>query len=102
MARLKEECGVFGIFNNKDAAALTALGLHALQHRGQESCGILTLNNCSYEDFEKRLLEIYSISKENYFSQMEQNIDYIMKFSKDYSTIDLIRKKIFELGVAQK
>ena len=42
MSRLKEECGVFGIFNNKDAAALTALGLHALQHRGQEGCGILT------------------------------------------------------------
>ena len=42
MARLKEECGVFGIFNNKDAAALTALGLHALQHRGQEGCGIVT------------------------------------------------------------
>jgi len=42
MARLKEECGVFGIFNNKDAAAFTALGLHALQHRGQEGCGIVT------------------------------------------------------------
>ena len=42
MAKLKEECGVFGIFNNKDAAALTALGLHALQHRGQEGCGIVT------------------------------------------------------------
>ena len=42
MARLKEECGVFGIFDNKDAAALTALGLHALQHRGQEGCGIVT------------------------------------------------------------
>jgi len=42
MDRLKEECGVFGIFNNKDAAALTALGLHALQHRGQEGCGIVT------------------------------------------------------------
>ena len=42
MSRLKEECGVFGIFNNKDAAALTALGLHALQHRGQEGCGIVT------------------------------------------------------------
>jgi len=42
MTRLKEECGVFGIFNNKDAAALTALGLHALQHRGQEGCGIVT------------------------------------------------------------
>ena len=44
MARLKEECGVFGIFNNKDAAALTALGLHALQHRGQEACGIVTFD----------------------------------------------------------
>ena len=36
--RLKEECGIFGIYNHKDAAALTALGLHALQHRGQEAC----------------------------------------------------------------
>ena len=40
--KLKEECGVFGILNNKDAAALTALGLHSLQHRGQEGCGIVT------------------------------------------------------------
>ena len=44
MRQLKEECGVFGIFNNKDAAALTALGLHALQHRGQEACGIITFD----------------------------------------------------------
>ena len=35
--RLKEECGVFGISNAKDASALTALGLHALQHRGQNT-----------------------------------------------------------------
>ena len=41
-------CGVFGIFNNKDAAALTALGLHALQHRGQEACGIITLNKKNF------------------------------------------------------
>lgn len=33
-------CGIFGIFNHKDAANLTYLGLHALQHRGQESAGI--------------------------------------------------------------
>src|ERR1700720_2608781 len=38
--RLREECGVFGIFNHEDAAAITALGLHALQHRGQEAAGI--------------------------------------------------------------
>ena len=48
MTRLKEECGVFGIFNNKDAAALTALGLHALQHRGQEACGIVTFNGNNF------------------------------------------------------
>ena len=35
--RLREECGVFGIYGHSDAAALTALGLHALQHRGQET-----------------------------------------------------------------
>lgn len=40
--KLHEECGVFGIYGHKDAATLTALGLHALQHRGQEACGIVT------------------------------------------------------------
>ncbi len=39
---LREECGVFGIFGHPDAAALTALGLHALQHRGQEAAGIVS------------------------------------------------------------
>ncbi|WP_319529098.1 amidophosphoribosyltransferase [uncultured Cohaesibacter sp.] len=39
---LHEECGVFGIFGTQDAAALAALGLHALQHRGQEAAGIAT------------------------------------------------------------
>ena len=34
------ECGVFGVFDTADAAAIAALGLHALQHRGQEACGI--------------------------------------------------------------
>ncbi len=40
--KLGEECGVFGIFGHADAARLTYLGLYALQHRGQESCGIVT------------------------------------------------------------
>ena len=38
--KIREECGVFGIFGLANAASLTALGLHALQHRGQEACGI--------------------------------------------------------------
>jgi uncharacterized membrane protein required for colicin V production len=41
---LREECGVFGIFGHPDAAAITALGLHALQHRGQEAAGIVTFD----------------------------------------------------------
>ena len=43
-----EECGVFGIFGHKEAAAHTALGLHALQHRGQEAAGIVS---CDGEHF---------------------------------------------------
>jgi len=42
---LKDKCGVFGIFGARNAGALTYLGLYALQHRGQESCGIITANN---------------------------------------------------------
>ena len=40
--RPHHECGVFGIFGHSDASALTALGLHALQHRGQEAAGIVS------------------------------------------------------------
>jgi amidophosphoribosyltransferase len=40
--KFKDECGVFGIFGNPEAANLTYLGLYALQHRGQESAGIVT------------------------------------------------------------
>lgn len=40
----REECGVFGMFGNREAALLTALGLHALQHRGQEACGIVSFD----------------------------------------------------------
>jgi amidophosphoribosyltransferase len=40
----REECGVFGVFGSEDAAVLTALGLHGLQHRGQEGCGIVSFD----------------------------------------------------------
>lgn len=42
---LKEECGVFGVYNHQDAATLTYYGLNALQHRGQEGAGIIVGNN---------------------------------------------------------
>jgi len=52
--KIKEECGVFGISNSEDASTLTALGLHALQHRGQESCGIVSFDGKKYH-LEKKL-----------------------------------------------
>ncbi len=51
--KIKEECGVFGISNTPDASTLTALGLHALQHRGQEGCGIVSFDGEKYHS-EKR------------------------------------------------
>ena len=51
--KLKEECGVFGISDHSDASALVALGLHALQHRGLEGCGIVSFNGESFHS-EKR------------------------------------------------
>src|SRR6185369_6217903 len=42
MHKPEEECGVFGVFNHQEASNLTYLGLYALQHRGQESCGIVS------------------------------------------------------------
>ncbi len=55
--RLREECGVFGIFGHPDAAALTALGLHALQHRGQEAAGIVTYDSGQFHS-ERRLGQV--------------------------------------------
>ena len=51
--KLREECGIFGISNHNDAATLVALGLHALQHRGQEGCGIVSFDGKNYHS-EKR------------------------------------------------
>ena len=45
---LHEECGVFGIFQRSDASALVALGLHALQHRGQEAAGIVSHDGAQF------------------------------------------------------
>ncbi|MFC1672884.1 amidophosphoribosyltransferase [Pseudomonadota bacterium] len=43
-----DECGVFGVYNHPDASALTALGLHALQHRGQEAAGVVSYDGIHF------------------------------------------------------
>ncbi|MGE0666552.1 MAG: amidophosphoribosyltransferase [Sphingomonadales bacterium] len=48
--KLHEECGVFGIYGHPDAAALTVLGLHALQHRGQEAAGVVSYDGKQFHN----------------------------------------------------
>jgi amidophosphoribosyltransferase len=45
---LHEECAVFGVYGSPEASVVTALGLHALQHRGQEACGIVTFDGKNF------------------------------------------------------
>jgi len=67
--KIKEACGIVGIFGHKEASKLAYLGLYALQHRGQESAGIVTIdaNGKSYEVKEMGLVsEIFDERKLNY------------------------------------
>ncbi len=71
--RLKEECGIFGISNAKDASALTALGLHALQHRGQEGCGIVTFDGEKYYSEKRFGLVGDNFNKEKVLNNLKGN-----------------------------
>ena len=99
--KFKEECGVFGISNAKDASALTALGLHALQHRGQEGCGIVTFNGKQYfsekrfglvgdnfnkEKILKKLQGSYAIGHNRYSTTGENTLRNIQPFFADTNT----------------
>ena len=56
--KLREECGIFGVSNHSDASALTALGLHASQHRGQEGCGIVSFDGRNYHSKKRQGLSV--------------------------------------------
>ena len=71
--KLKEECGVFGISNIEDASALTALGLHALQHRGQEGCGIVTFDGEQYFSEKRFGLVGDNFNKEKVLKRLKGN-----------------------------
>jgi len=71
--KIKEECGVFGISNAKDASALTALGLHALQHRGQEGCGIVTFDGNHYFSEKRFGLVGDNFNKEKVLKKLKGN-----------------------------
>lgn len=71
--RLKEECGVFGIFGHPDAAAITALGLHALQHRGQEAAGIVSFDGRRFHSERRMGLVGDNFSDANVISRLKGN-----------------------------
>ena len=71
--KFKEECGVFGISNVKDASALTALGLHSLQHRGQEGCGIVTFDGKRYYSEKRFGLVGDNFNKEKVLDNLKGN-----------------------------
>jgi len=71
--KIKEECGVFGISNNDDAAALTALGLHALQHRGQVGCGIVSFDGTRYHSEKRFGLVGDNFNKEKVLKKLNGN-----------------------------
>ena len=71
--KIKEECGVFGISNAKDASALTALGLHALQHRGQEGCGIVSFDGKKYYSEKRFGLVGDNFNKEKVLNNLKGN-----------------------------
>jgi len=124
--KIKEECGVFGISNAKDASALTALGLHALQHRGQEGCGIVTFDGNHYfsekrfglvgdnfnkEKVLKKLQGNYAIGHNRYSTTGENTLRNIQPFFADtnaggigvahngnLTNSILLRKKLVEEG----
>jgi amidophosphoribosyltransferase len=96
--KLREECGVFGISNHSDATTLVALGLHALQHRGQEGCGIVSFDGKNFHsekrqglvgdhftksDIIKRLPGDFAIGHNRYSTTGETSLRNIQPFFAD-------------------
>lgn len=68
---IKEECGIFGIFNNEDAATNCVLGLHALQHRGQEGGGIVSNDTKQFYAHRQEGLVSENLNSENIISRLK-------------------------------
>ena len=59
--------------------------------------GICSIKDCTFEEFEKKLSNIFSISQEEYFEKLGKDKNYLMEYDKEISTIEIIRKKIDSL-----
>jgi len=72
-SRPHEECGIFGVYNHKEAANLTYLGLYALQHRGQESCGIVSSDGTALHAHKRMGLVADVFGNPNVFKKLPGN-----------------------------
>jgi len=72
-SKLNEECGVFGVSNCPEASTLVALGLHALQHRGQEGCGIVSYDGKNYHSEKRFGLVGDNFNQENVLKKLTGN-----------------------------
>ena len=68
--RIKDECGVFGIFGTEEASVLTTLGLHSLQHRGQEGAGIVSFDGRNFHSVRKQGLVGDNFNNADILSQL--------------------------------
>ena len=71
--KLREECGIFGVSNHTDASALVTLGLHALQHRGQEGCGIVSYDGDNYHSEKRQGLVSDNFTKSDVIKKLPGN-----------------------------
>ncbi len=71
---LREKCGVFGIYGHPDAAAITALGLHALQHRGEEAAGIVTFDSGRFHSERRMGLVGDTFSRKEVIERLPGNV----------------------------
>ena len=70
---LREECGIFGVYGHPDASALVALGLHALQHRGQEAAGIVSYDQKQFHAERRMGLVSDHFTKSNVIDNLPGN-----------------------------
>ena len=73
MSKLKEECGIFGIFEAEEASVHTTLGLHSLQHRGQEGAGIVSFDGNNFHSIRKQGLVGDHFNNSEILSQLPGN-----------------------------
>jgi amidophosphoribosyltransferase len=71
---LREKCGVFGIYGHPDAAAITALGLHALQHRGEEAAGICSFDGGRFHSERRMGLVGDTFSRKDVIERLPGNV----------------------------